>query len=79
LLVEYNFEIKYRTEKINSINKLLKQSDYKNKTDNKICLFIFQNKLKNITIATIEITSVLIRNTTKTILILICINIVLCV
>ena len=77
MFVKYNFEIKYQIEKINFADKLSRQSDYKSKTNNKICLFIFQNKFKNITIATIEIISVLIRNATKTILISICINIIL--
>ena len=37
---EYDFEIKYRSEKINSIDESSKCSDYKQKADDKICLLI---------------------------------------
>ena len=38
--VEYDFEIKYRSEKINSVDGPSRRSDYKKKTDDEICLFI---------------------------------------
>ena len=38
--VEYDFKIKYCSEKINSVNWLSKRSDYKKKIDDEICLFI---------------------------------------
>ena len=40
VLAEYDFEIKYRFKKINSINKSSKRSDYKRKADDEIYLFI---------------------------------------
>ena len=40
VLAEYDFEIKYRFEKINSIDGPSRRSDYKEETDDEICLFI---------------------------------------
>ena len=37
---EYNFEIKYRSRKINLIDEPSRRSDYEEKTDDEICLFI---------------------------------------
>ena len=59
ILIEYNFEIKYRVEKTNSANDLSRQSNYKNKKNKNICLFILQNKLKNIIIVVLNILFVL--------------------
>ena len=36
----YNFEIKYRFEKINSVDESSRRLDYKEKIDDEICLFI---------------------------------------
>ena len=39
-LAEYDFEIKYCSEKINSIDESSRRSDYEEKVDNEICLLI---------------------------------------
>ena len=64
-LAEYNFEIKYRSEKINSIDGSSRRSDYKKKTDDEICLLILQNKLKNIIVAAVNLISVMTRDFEK--------------
>ena len=65
-LVEYDFEIKYCSEKINSIDESSRRSDYKKKVDDEICLFILQNKLKNIIIIVINLISVMTCNFKRT-------------
>ena len=60
-LAEYNFEIKYRFEKINPVDGPSRRSDYKEKTDDEICLFILQNKLKNIIVTAVDLISVMTR------------------
>ena len=64
-LVEYDFKIKYHFQKINSIDELLKCFDYKNKFDDKICLFILKNKLKNTIITIIDLIFVITCNFKK--------------
>ena len=39
-LAEYDFKIKYRSEKINSIDESSKRFDYEREADDEICLFI---------------------------------------
>ena len=63
---EYDFEIKYCSEKINSIDGSLRRSDYKEKTDNEICLFILQNKLKNIIVTVVDLIFVMTRDFERT-------------
>ena len=54
LLNEYNFEIKYKNENFHSINESFRYSNYKNENENNnICLFILQNKFRNIAITNI--------------------------
>ena len=65
-LAEYDFEIKYRSEKINSIDESSRRSDYKEKTDDEICLLILQNKLKNIIVTAVDLISVVTRDFEKT-------------
>ena len=62
---EYDFEIKYRFEKINSIDGSSRRSDYKKKADDEICLFILQNKLKNIIVVAVNLISVMTRGFEK--------------
>ena len=62
---EYDFEIKYRSEKINSVDGLSRRSDYKKKADNEICLFILQNKLKNIIVTVISLIFVITRDSER--------------
>ena len=62
---EYDFEIKYRFEKINSIDESSRRSDYEEKADDKICLFIFQNKLKNIIVIVVNLIFVMTRDFEK--------------
>ena len=66
VLIEYDFEIEYCFEKINSIDKSLGLSDYKKKSDNKIYLFILQNKLKNIIVIAINLIIVMTHDFEKT-------------
>ena len=66
VLVKYNFEIKYCFKKINSIDESLRRFDYKRKINDEICLFILQNKLKNIIIIVINLTFVVTRDFEKT-------------
>ena len=55
LLIEYNFEIKYKIDKFNLVDASFKRSNYENeKFDNELCFSILQNKLRNITIANIK-------------------------
>jgi len=61
LLTKYDFEIKYRTKK-NLIDKFFRRLDYEDELDNKSYLLTLQNKLKNITIIAIKITSILTRD-----------------
>ena len=63
---EYDFEIKYRSEKINSVDGSSRRSDYERKVDDEICLFILQNKLKNIIVAAVDLTSVVTRDFERT-------------
>ena len=64
-LAEYDFEIKYCFKKINSIDDSLIRSDYKEKAENENCLFILQNKLKNIMIIIVNLTFVMTRDFEK--------------
>jgi len=66
VLAKYDFEIKYCSNKINFANKFSRQFDYKEKIDNKLCLFILQNKFKNIIIVAIDLISIIIRDIAKT-------------
>ena len=63
---EYDFEIKYRSEKINSVDGLSRRSDYKKKIDDEICLLTLQNKLKNIIVTVVNLISVMTRDFKKT-------------
>ena len=65
VLAEYNFEIKYRFEKINSIDESSRCSDYEEEADNEICLLILQNKLKNIIIIVVNLISIMTRDFEK--------------
>ena len=65
-LAEYDFEIKYRSEKINSVDEPSRRSDYKKKADDEICLLILQNKLKNIIVTAVNLTSVMTRDFERT-------------
>lgn len=64
-LTKFNFEIKYRSSKINSTNELSRCLNYEDETNDEICLLTLQNKLKNIIIVAIEIISILTRNVRK--------------
>ena len=66
--VEYDFEIKYFFEKINSVDESLKRFNYKRKVNNKIYLFILQNKLKNIAVIIISLIAVMTRNAKRTLI-----------
>ena len=59
VFAEYDFEIKYCFKKINSVDESSRRSNYKKKNDDEICLFILQNKLKNIIIIVINMTFVM--------------------
>ena len=65
-LAEYDFKIKYRSEKINSVDESSRRPDYKKETDDEICLFILQNKLKNIIVTVVDLISVMTRNFERT-------------
>ena len=65
-LAEYDFKIKYCFKKINSIDKSSKRSDYEKKADDEICLFILQNKLKNIIVIVVSLIFVMTRDFEKT-------------
>ena len=65
VLTEYDFEIKYRFKKINSVDEPSRRSDYERKTDDEICLLILQNKLKNIIVAVVDLISVMTRGFEK--------------
>ena len=62
VLVEYDFEIKYCFEKINSVDESSRRFDDEKKIDDEICLFILQNKLKNIIVIAVNLTSVMTRD-----------------
>ena len=62
MFAKYDFEIKYRINKTNLIDKSSRRFDYENDKNENTCLFIFQNKLKNVAIAALCITSITIRN-----------------
>ena len=62
VFTEYDFEIKYRFEKINSVDGPSRHFDYKKKTDDEICLFILQNKLKNIIVVAVNLIFVMTRD-----------------
>ena len=66
VFAEYDFEIKYCSEKINSVNESSRRSDYKKKIDDEICLLILQNKLKNIIVIIISLISVMTRDFDRT-------------
>ena len=66
VLAEYDFEIKYDFEKINSIDEPSRRSDYKKKADDEICLFILQNKLENIIVTVVNLITVMTRDFEKT-------------
>ena len=54
LLSEYDFEIKYRSESLNFANESFRRSNYEDENENDdICLFTFQNKLRNIVVTSI--------------------------
>ena len=48
------------------IDGLSKRSDYKKKIDDEICLFILQNKLKNIIVTAVNLISVVTRDFERT-------------
>ena len=62
MFAKYDFEIKYRIDKTNFVDKSSRRFDYKNDESENTCLFIFQNKLKNVAIVALCITSITIRN-----------------
>ena len=64
--IEYVFKIKYHFKKINSIDDFLRRFDYEKNANDKICLFILQNKLKNIIIIIINLIFVITRGAEKT-------------
>ena len=64
--VEYDFEIKYCLEKINSIDESSRRSDYKEEIDDEICLFILQNKLKNIIVTAVNLVFIMTCDFEKT-------------
>ena len=66
VFTEYDFEIKYRFKKINLIDESSRRFDYKKEIDDKICLFILQNKLKNIIVIIVDLISVITRDFEKT-------------
>ena len=65
-LVEYDFEIKYHFEKINLIDESSRRFDYEENANDEICLFILQNKLKNIIIIVINLVFVITRGVERT-------------
>ena len=65
-LAEYDFKIKYRSEKINSVDGSSRRFDYKKKVDDEICLLILQNKLKNIIVIVINLIFVMTRGSERT-------------
>ena len=66
VLVEYDFKIKYRTEIINFANASFKRFDYENQINDEICFLTLQNKLRNIIVIIVNLTSIITRNVTKT-------------
>ena len=67
-LAVYDFEIKYRFEKINSIDESSRHFDYKRKVDNEIYLLILQNKLKNIAVFVVNLILIITRDTRRTLI-----------
>ena len=65
-LAEYDFEIKYRFEKINSVDGPSRRFNYKKKINDEICLFILQNKLKNIIVVAVNLIFVMTRDFERT-------------
>ena len=65
-LAEYDFKIKYYSERINSIDELSRRSDYERKVDDEICLFILQNKLKNIIVIVVGLIFIMTRDFGRT-------------
>ena len=65
-LVEYDFEITYYFEKINSIDDFSRRFDYEKNANDEICLFILQNKLKNIIVIIINLIFIITRDVKKT-------------
>ena len=65
-LVEYDFEIKYCFEKINSIDDSSKRFNYEKNANDEICLFILQNKLKNIIVIVVNLIFIITRDVEKT-------------
>ena len=61
VLVEYDFEIKYCVEKTNPVDGSSRRPDYEGEEGENICLFILQNKLKNVTIVALGVSFVLTR------------------
>ena len=61
-MIEYDFEIKYRVKKINFVDDSSRRLNYENEKNENICLFILQNKLKNVTIAILCVASIIMRN-----------------
>ena len=61
-LAEYDFEIKYHSEKINSVDGPSRRFNYKRKTDDEICLLILQNKLKNIIVIVVNLIFIMTRD-----------------
>ena len=64
--VEYDFKIKYRFKKINSIDDFLRRFDYEKNANDEICLFILQNKLKNIIIIVVSLIFIITRDVKRT-------------
>ena len=51
---------------INSIDEPSRRSDYKRKIDDEICLFILQNKLKNIIVIIVDLIFIMTRDFERT-------------
>ena len=66
VFVEYDFEIKYHSEKINSIDESSRRLNYKKNANDEICLFILQNKLKNIIVIIINLIFIITRDVERT-------------
>ena len=66
VLAEYDFKIKYCSEKINSIDEPSRRFDYEKKADNEIYLLILQNKLKNIIVTVVNLIFIVTRDFERT-------------
>ena len=64
--VEYDFEIKYHFKKINSIDDFSRRFDYEKNANDEICLFILQNKSKNIIIIVVNLIFIITRDVERT-------------